>query len=60
MDAQHQLVKLLRPGDVIGHRQQSEQQVYEVINVDAQRVLVARPPRLCLRFILLKDIAPPF
>ena len=54
-----QLIKSLRPGDLVGHRQQPERQ-YEVLTMDGQRLLVARWPGLALQFIALRDVVVPF
>ncbi len=50
---------ILRPGDLVGHRQQPEQR-YEVLTVDEQRLLVVRWPELALRLIDLRDVVVPF
>ena len=47
-----QVIKLLRLGDLVGHRQQPKRQ-YEVLTVDEQRLLV-------VRFIALGDVVVPF
>ena len=61
MDAERdKVIQSLRPGDLIGHSQQSAQYVYEVIKVEHQHLLVARPPMRSLRFVVLQDAVPPF
>lgn len=53
------VIQSLRPGDLVGRRQQPEQR-YEVLTVDEQRLLVARWPGLVLRFMALRDVVVPF
>ena len=63
MDAHYQsndLIRALRPGDLVGHRDQPTHQVYEVMKVETNRLLAARPPKPTLRFLAFYDIAPPF
>ncbi|NEQ48652.1 MAG: hypothetical protein F6K11_00775 [Leptolyngbya sp. SIO3F4] len=61
MDAEQvEVIQSLRPGDLIGHSQKSDQYVYEVIKVERQRLLVARPSMLSLRFVVPQDVVPPF
>ena len=54
-----QIIQPLRPGDLVGHRQQPERQ-YEVLMVDEQRLLAVRLPEAALRFIALGDVMVPF
>ena len=54
-----QVIKLLRPGDLVGHRQWPEQP-YEVLMVDGQHLLAAHLPEVALRFIELWDVVVPF
>ena len=54
-----QVIKSLRPGDLVGHRQQPECP-YEVLTVDGQHLLVVRLPEPTLRFIALRDVVVPF
>ena len=55
----NEAISSLRPGDLVGHRQQPECQ-YEVLTVDKQRLLAARLPELALLFIALRDVVVPF
>lgn len=62
MDAMPQrdpVIKSLRPGDLVGHRQRPECQ-YEVVMVDGQCLLVVRWPEAVLRVISLGDVVVPF
>lgn len=53
------VIRLLRLGDRIGHRQQP-QQVHIVIKVEEQALLTGTTPEQPLQFVALQDIAPPF
>ncbi|MEM1242776.1 MAG: hypothetical protein AAGI45_23340 [Cyanobacteria bacterium P01_H01_bin.26] len=54
-----QVIQSLRLGDLVGHRQRSEQ-LYEVLMVDGQQLLVVQWPAAVLRFIALSDVVVPF
>ncbi|MFG6100532.1 hypothetical protein SPB21_35165 [Leptothoe sp. ISB3NOV94-8A] len=55
----NQVIQSLRPGDLVGHRQQPGQQ-YEVLMVDEQRLLAVLWSGAALRFIALRDVVVPF
>ncbi|MEA5464634.1 hypothetical protein [Leptothoe sp. PORK10 BA2] len=54
-----QVIQSLRPGDLIGHRQQPER-LYKVLMVDERCLLAARWSGLALRFIAVRDVVVPF
>lgn len=56
----NQVIQSLRIGDLVGHRQQPECQVYEVLVVDKQCLLALRLVEPALRFIALEDVMVPF